>query len=87
MLYRALTECIILNVVFQMILITHVAHGVKVSLGMKRMKTRMQAIQSNASLINKHNLYSHLNPENTIITKDFYRKIFKQNPKTSLLSM
>ena len=60
--YRALTNCLILITVFQMILTTHVAPQVKVSL---KARTRMQAKQSNASLINIHNLNSHLNPENT----------------------
>ena len=34
----------------------------------------MQAKQSNASLINIHTVNSHINPENTIITKDFIEK-------------
>ena len=54
-----------------MILTTHVAPEVKVSL---RTRTRIQAKQSNASLINVHNLNSHLNLENTILTKDFIEK-------------
>ena len=62
---------------FQMIMTTHVAPQVKVSL---RMKTRMQAKQSNALLINIHNHNSHLNPENTIITKEF-KEIIQTKPQ------
>ena len=41
----------------------------------------MQAKQSNALLIDIHNLNSHLNPENTIITKDFIEKYSNKTPK------
>ena len=61
---------------FQMILTTHIAPQIKVSLG-----TGMQVKQSNALLINKYNLNSHLCTENTIITKDFIDKKLKKNPK------
>ena len=54
-----------------MILTTHIAPQVKVSL---KARTRMQAKQPNASLITVHDLNSHLNPENTIITKDNIEK-------------
>ena len=54
--YRALTECLILVTVFQMMLTTHVAPQVRVSL---KAGTRMQAKQPNASLINMHGLNSH----------------------------
>ena len=60
-----------------MIPTTHMVPQVKVSL---RMKTTMQAKQSNASLINKHNLNSHLIPENTKITIDFVETYSNKNP-------
>ena len=41
----------------------------------------MQARQPNASLINVHNLNSHLNPENTIITKDYIKRYSNKTPK------
>ena len=44
-------------------------------------RTGMQAKQSNALLINIHNLNSHLNPENMIITKDFIEKYSNKSPK------
>ena len=40
----------------------------------------MQAKQPNASLINVHNLNSHLNPENMIITKDFIERYSNKTP-------
>ena len=43
-------------------------------------RTRMQAKQSNALLINIHNPNSDLNPENTI-TKDFIEKYSNKTPK------
>ena len=75
--YRALTECLILTTVFQMILKTHIVPQVKVSL---RTRTRMQAKQSNALLINIHNLNSHLIPENTITTEEFIEKYSNKTP-------
>ena len=60
-----------------MILTTHIAPQVKVSL---KAKARMQAKQPNASLINVHNLNSHLNPENMIITKDIIEKYSNKTP-------
>ena len=54
-----------------MILTTCIVPQVKVSL---KARTRMQAKQSNSLVINVHNLNSHINPENTIITKDFMEK-------------
>ena len=41
----------------------------------------MQAMQCNALLINIHNLNSHQNPENTIITKYFIEKYSNKAPK------
>ena len=41
----------------------------------------MQAKQPNTSLINVHYLNSHLNPENTIITKDYIEKYSNETPK------
>ena len=61
-----------------MILMTHVAPQVEISL---KAGTGMQAKQPNASLINVHNLNSHLNPENTIITKVFIEKYSNKTPK------
>ena len=63
---------------FQVILTSCVVPQVKVSL---KARTRIQAKQSNTSLINIHNLNSHLNPENMIITKDFIEKYSNKTPK------
>ena len=41
----------------------------------------MQTKQTNALLINIHNLNSHLSPENTIITKDFIEKYSNKTQK------
>ena len=41
----------------------------------------MQAKQPNILLINVHTLNSHLNPENTIITKVFIEKYSNKTPK------
>ena len=41
----------------------------------------MQAKQPSALLINVHNLHSHLNPENMIITKDFIEEYSNKTPK------
>ena len=41
----------------------------------------MQAKQPNTSLINVHDLNSHLNPENTIITKDCIENYSNKIPK------
>ena len=54
-----------------MILTAHTAPWVKVSL---KARTRNHAKQPNTLLINVHDLNSHLNPENTIITKDYIEK-------------
>ena len=59
--YRALTEGLILVTVFQIIPTPCIAPDVKASL---KARTRMQAKQYNALLINIHNLNPHLNPEN-----------------------
>ena len=60
-----------------MILMTHVAPQTEISL---KAGTRMQFKQPNASLINVHNLNSHLNPENTVITKDNIEKYSNKTP-------
>ena len=43
--------------------------------------TRMRAKQSDALLINIHNLNSHISPENMIISKDFIEKYSNKTPK------
>ena len=63
---------------FQMILTTHIAPQVKVFF---KARTRMQAKQPNALLINVCNLNSHLNPENMMITEDFIEKYSNETPK------
>ena len=61
-----------------MILTTHIAPQVKVSL---KARTRMQTKQSNALVMNVYNLNSHLNPENMMKTKDYTEKYSNKTPK------
>ena len=41
----------------------------------------MQAKQPNTLLTTVHDLNSHVNPENTIITKDYIEKYSNKSPK------
>ena len=58
-----------------MILTTCVAPQVEISL---KAGTKMQDKQPNTLLLNVHDLNCHLNPESTIITKDYVEKILKR---------